>query len=221
VSRKLSCRKYRGSFVAEWSGVVRIRKLVEGVDEARNEAKRQTAKARYLSILLDTTRPCTPLHTQEGVAVAFASCAFCVMDRKRNSSSNQGGFKHAPRFLSHAQGERVGSLPAHALLPPRKAHDTWHSAPNHMEPPSAAPRPGLRDAAAIHVCANVYSAERRMGPPTRYYCLCLVSSHPEHQYTGWVGQIMAAASLVPPFWKAHGRHGAGNHPGLSDGLLTD
>lgn len=120
MSRKLSCRKYRGSFVAEWSGVVRIRKLVEGVDEARNEAKRQTAKPRYLSILLDTTRPCAPLHTQEGVAVAFASCAFCVMDRKRNSSSNQGGFKHAPRFLSHAQRERVGSLPAHALLPPKK-----------------------------------------------------------------------------------------------------
>ena len=221
MSRKLSCRKYRGSFVAEWSGVVRIRKLVEGVDEARNEAKRQTAKARYLSILLDTTRPCTPLHTQEGVAVAFASCAFCVMDRKRNSSSNQGGFKHAPRFLSHAQGERVGSLPAHALLPPRKAHDTWHSAPNHMEPPSAAPRPGLRDAAAIHVCANVYSAERRMGPPTRCYCLCLVSSRPERIAIYGVGGTNHGSSLACAAVLEGSRQTWGGQSSWSIGRTTD
>ena len=221
MSRKLSCRKYRGSFVAEWSGVVRIRKLVEGVDEARNEAKRQTAKPRYLSILLDTTRPCTPLHTQEGVAVAFASCAFCVMDRKRNSSSNQGGFKHAPRFLSHAQGERVGSLPAHALLPPRKAHDTWHSAPNHMEPPSAAPRPGLRDAAAIHVCANVYSAERRMGPPTRCYCLCLVSSHPERIAIYGVGGTNHGSSLACAAVLEGSRQTWGGQSSWSIGRTTD
>ena len=151
----------------------------------------------------------------------------CVVRLLRNGSKTKF-FQQPGRFQARtpfplARPGRASRKPpgTRVTLPPRKAHDTWHSAPNHMEPPSAAPRPGLRDAAAIHVCANVYSAERRMGPPTRCYCLCLVSSHPEHQYTGWVGQIMAAASLVPPFWKAHGRHGAGNHPGLSDGLLTD
>lgn len=100
--------------------------------------------------------PCSPpvhahTRTQEGVAVAF-----CVVRLLRNGSETKffqqpGRFQARTRFLSHAPGERVGRLPAHALHPPRKAHDTWHSAPNHMEPSSAAPRPGLRDA-CCHPC---------------------------------------------------------------------
>lgn len=86
---------------------------------------------------------------EEGVAVA---CAFCVIDRKRISSSKQLFQRTHP--LPRTPGGRVGSLPARALHRARKGrewdggYDTWHSAPNHMEPPSsAAPCPGSRDAA--------------------------------------------------------------------------
>jgi hypothetical protein len=115
VSRKLSCRKYRGSFVAEWSKVVRIRKLVGGVDEARTG---MTGGETEILINPASTSLHT-LHTQEGVAVAFASCAFCVMDRKRNSSSNQGGFRHAP-VSSQRPGRASRKAPGARVTPAEK-----------------------------------------------------------------------------------------------------
>jgi hypothetical protein len=79
--------------------------------------------------------------------------------RERISSSNQ--LFQARTRLARTPGGRVGRLPAGVTIAEKSTrYDTWHSAPNHMEPPSAAPRPGLRDA-ATHVCECV-SAEERM-----------------------------------------------------------
>ena len=78
--------------------------------------------------------------------------------RERISSSNQ--LFQARTRLACTPGGRVGRLPAGVTLAEKSTrYDTWHSAPNHMEPPSAAPRPGLRDA-ATHVCECVSAEER-------------------------------------------------------------
>ena len=131
MSRKLSCRKYRGSVVAEWSKVVRIRKLVGGVDEARNEVDRRRDR--------DTYQSCVDVLAHLAHARRGGRCV-CVVRLLRNGSKTKffqqpGRFQARTRFLANVQGERVGRLPAHALHPPRKAHDTWHSAPNHWSHP--------------------------------------------------------------------------------------
>lgn len=149
-------------------------------------------------------------------------------DRKRNSSSNQGGFKHArTRFLSHAPGERVGRLPAHALHPPRKAHDTWHSAPNHMEPPSAAPRPGLRDACChpclckcvMYVgCVSVPRDEWDRIPDIIASAWSHLSHLTPNTNVRGGGTDNHSSSLACVVLEGHGRHGCG-HQIASTGLL--
>jgi len=105
-------------------------------------------------------RPCTPCthsHTQEGVAVAF-----CVVRLLRNRSKTKffqqpGRFQARTRFLvsSRARPGRASRKPPGTRVTPAQKGSRYMaqmapSAPNHMEPLSAAPRPGLRDA-AIHV----------------------------------------------------------------------
>ena len=80
----------------------------------------------------------------------------CVVRLLRNGSKTKF-FQQPGRFQARtpfplARPGRASRKPpgTRVTLPPRKAHDTWHSAPNHMEPPSAAPRPGLRG--GCHPC---------------------------------------------------------------------
>lgn len=120
----------------------------------------------------------------------------CVVRLLRNGSKTKffqqpGRFQARTRFLSHAQGERVGSLPAHALHSRRERltiHGTAHRTTWSHPPQRHVRGCGMLPSMSVQMCnlqvCVCASAEGRMGPPTRYCCLCLVSSHPEHEYTG-------------------------------------
>jgi len=162
------------------------------VDGARRWSERQAARPRYLSIiLLDTRRPCTPCTH----ATRRGGRCVCVVRLLRNGSKTKffqqpGRFQARTRFLSHAQGERVGSLPAHALHSRRERltiHGTAHRTTWSHPPQRHVRGCGMLPSMSVQMCnlqvCVCASAEGRMGPPTRCYCLCLVSSHPEHEYT--------------------------------------
>lgn len=144
----------------------------------------------------------------------------CVVRLLRNGSKTKffqqpGRFQARTRFLSHAQGERVGSLPAHALHSRRERltiHGTAHRTTWSHPPQRHVRGCGMLPSMSVQMCnLQVCVCQCRGTNGTAYPILLpllgLIS--PRTRIYGGVGQIMAAASLVW-FCKAHGRHGAGN-----------
>jgi hypothetical protein len=120
---------------AKASGMQRC-SLVGGV-ELRKMHGIERARRAYLSfpILLPI-----PL----GVASAYAECVIGRDSDKETSSIEQAPSSrccfNARTRLPRRPTQRVGYAPGHTCL--FAAHG-WHGAPNHMEPSSAAPFPGV------------------------------------------------------------------------------
>ena len=165
-------------------------------------------------------RPCTPCthsHTQEGVAVAF-----CVVRLLRNRSKTKffqqpGRFQARTRFLvsSRTRPGRASRKPPGTRVTPAQKGSRYMA--QRTEPHGATLRSATSGVAGCcHpclcrcvTCMCVCQCRGTNGTayPILLPLLGLIS--PRTRIYGGVGQIMAAASLVW-FWKAHGRHGAGN-----------
>lgn len=144
----------------------------------------------------------------------------CVVRLLRNGSKTKffqqpGRFQARTRFLSHAQGERVGSLPAHALHSRRERltiHGTAHRTTWSHPPQRHVRGCGMLPSMSVQMC-NLQGCVCQCRGTNGTRLPDIIASAWSHLTPNTniraVGQIMAAASLVW-FWKAHGRHGAGN-----------
>lgn len=160
--------------------IVGIRKLV--VEGCGTKAKAR----RPSEILIPSTYSSVLRKKGLPLRVRVRASAFCVIDRKRISSSNQVFQRTHP--LPRTPGERVGRVPAGVAAAEKSMLDMRYMA-QCTEPHGAS----LRSATSgVADCCNPCVQCRETN---RTGCPILVSSHPEHEQTG------ASASLVW-FWKA-------------------